>query len=124
AWIERDQGGQSRFVKSKDKSYEVSNECSLSSIACGRETIVVGSYDAHESDLPLSEFSSSGPTRDKREQPTLSAPGEQVLAAQSRTLVLRHRQSGTSISAAVVTGAVALMLSEARERGITLTASQ
>jgi subtilisin family serine protease len=124
AWIERDQGGQSRFIKSKDTSYAVSDECTLSSIACGHETIVVGSYDAHESDLPLSEFSSSGPTRDKREQPTLSAPGEQVLAAQSRTLVLRHRQSGTSISAAVVTGAVALMLSEARERGLTLTASQ
>jgi subtilisin family serine protease len=116
AWIERDENGQSRFAKPTDNSYTISNECTLSSIACGHETIVVGSYDAYESDLPMSDFSSSGPTRDKREQPTISAPGDNVLAAESRTLVLRHRQSGTSIAAAVVTGTVALMLSEAGGR--------
>jgi hypothetical protein len=126
AWIERDERGQSRFDRPKDKSYAVSDECTLSSIACGHETIVVSSYNAYESDLPLSESSSSGPTRDKRkqQQPTLSAPGEEVLAAQSGTLVLRHRQSGTSMSAAVVTGTVALMLAEARAQGITLTSHQ
>ena len=119
AWIERDDHGQSMFAKPKDKSYTISNECTLNSIACGHETIVVGSYNAYEPDLPMSEFSSSGPTRDNREQPTVCAPGENVLAAESRTLVLRHRRSGTSISAAVVTGTVALMLSEAKERKIT-----
>ena len=124
AWIERDERGQSRFVEPKDKSYEISNECTLSSIACGRETIVVSSYNAYEADLPLSETSSSGPTRDERKQPTISAPGEEVMAAQSGTLVLRHRQSGTSISAAVVTGTVALMLAEACARGITLTTDE
>ena len=114
AWIERDEAGQSSFVKPSDGSYEVNNDCTLSSIACGRHSIVVGSYDANEADRPLSETSSSGPTRDDRQQPTVSAPGENVLAAHSGTVVLRHRQSGTSIAAAVVTGTVALMLSAAR----------
>jgi subtilisin family serine protease len=130
AWIERDDQGQSRFVNSLDESYEISNEYTLSSIANGRETIVVSSYNAYKADLPLSDSSSSGPTRDKdlREQrqwqPTISAPGEEVLAAQSGTVVLRHRQSGTSLAAPVVTGAVALMLTRAQERGINLTACE
>lgn len=126
AWIERDERGQSRFEKPKDRSYLVSNECTLSSIACGHETIVVGSYDAYESDRPLSEFSSMGPTRDTRDyqQPTLCAPGDRVLLAEPRSEVLRHRQSGTSISAAVVTGTVALILAEARKQNISLTSTQ
>lgn len=128
AWIERDEQGQSRFVQTLDKSYEISNECTLSSIACGRETIVVSSYNAHDADLPLSDSSSSGPTRDKRKpqqrQPTVCAPGENVLAAQSGTFVLRHRQSGTSMAAAVVTGTIALMLAKAQAQGITLTADE
>ena len=115
AWIERDELGQSRFVKPKDKSYAVTDEYTLSSVACGRRSIVVGSYNAYEPDLPLSDFSSSGPVRGRTDhpQPTICAPGDNVLAAQSGTMVLRHRQSGTSLSAAAVTGAVALMLSEA-----------
>jgi subtilisin family serine protease len=121
AWIERDERGQSRFVKPKDNSYRVTNDCTLNSVACGHQSIVVGSYDAYEASLPLSEFSSSGPTRDGRMKPELVAPGERVLAAQSKTVVLRHRQSGTSIAAAVVTGTVALMLAEAQTRRIGLT---
>jgi subtilisin family serine protease len=123
-WIDRDDQGQSRFVKPKDKSYVISNDCTLNSIACGYKAIVVGSYNAYETNQPLSDTSSSGPTRDKRQQPTISAPGEKVMAAQSGTLVLRHRQSGTSIAAAVVTGTVALMLSEALAAGITLATEQ
>jgi hypothetical protein len=114
AWIERDERGQSMFIKPADGSYRVSNNCTLSSVACGKESIVVGSYDAREADRPLSETSSAGPTRDERplRQPTLSAPGESILAAHSGTFVLRHRQSGTSLAAAAVSGTVALMLSE------------
>jgi subtilisin family serine protease len=128
AWIERDEQGQARFVQTLDSSYEISNECTLSSIACGHETIVVGSFDAYEADLPLSDSSSSGPTRDKRDpqqqQPTVAAPGEHVLAAQSGTLVLRHRQSGTSMAAPAVTGVVALILAKARAQGRNLKAHE
>ena len=127
AWIERDEMGQSRFVKPTDGSYVVSNDFTLSSIACGHETIVVSSYNAYEDDLPLAESSSAGPTRDTgrrmRQQPTLCAPGENVLVAQPKTKVLRHRQSGTSIAAAAVSGTVALMLAEAHRLQTPLTAN-
>ena len=124
AWIERDEGGQSKFVKSEDRCYTISDDYTLSSIACGHETIVVSSFDDQEPDRPLCDTSSAGPTRDKRPQPTVSAPGENMLVARPKTLVLRHRQSGTSLAAAGVTGTVALMLSEAKEHGITLTAQK
>lgn len=128
AWIERNERCQSRFVKPRNKSYTISNQCTLSSIACGRESIVVGAYDAYEDDLPLYELSSSGPTRDNRNdahaQPTLSAPGYTVLAAQSGTQVLRHRESGTSMSAAAVTGTVALMLADAHRREDDLSSAE
>lgn len=124
AWIERDESGQSRFARAEDQSYVLSDNYTLSSIACGRETIVVSSFDSHESDLPLSDFSSAGPTRDmdKRpsersgheKQPTVSAPGDSLMVAKPRTLVLRHRQSGTSLAAAAVTGTIALILADAR----------
>jgi subtilisin family serine protease len=128
AWIERNERGQSRFLKSPGRTYAINNQCTLNSIACGRESIVVGSYNAYENDLPLSELSSSGPTRDNRDeahrQPTLCAPGDLVLAAQSGTKVLRHRESGTSMSAAAVTGTVALTLAEAYARGIDLSSAE
>jgi hypothetical protein len=134
AWIERDESGQSRFVRPKDNSYTVSDQYTLSSIACGRKSIVVSSFDANEDDLPLADTSSSGPTRDQdygarprdrnERQPTLSAPGESVLAAQSGTVVRVHRASGTSIAAAAVTGAVALVMSDAAETGSPLKAER
>jgi subtilisin family serine protease len=124
AWIERDQYGQSRFVEAADRSYQIANEHTLGSIACGAKSIVVGAYDANDPRLPLSNLSSSGPTRDGRCKPEISAPGEMVLAARSGTVVLRHRFSGTSIAAAAVTGTVALMLAEANARGVSLSIDQ
>jgi hypothetical protein len=118
AWIERDDIGQSSFPESQDNSH------TIGSISCGHQTVVVGSYDAHKTSLPLSFFSSAGPTRDGRKKPEVSAPGHAVLAAHSRTGSGVIRKSGTSMASPVVTGIIALMLGEARARGISLNTGQ
>ncbi len=108
SWIERDEVGQSRFV-SGIVGYKVDKGCTLSSIACGELSIVVGMSDG--------EQSSNGPTVDGRVKPEMISPGATVLAAHSRTLVRRHRISGTSVSAPAVTGVIALMLSKRSGEG-------
>jgi subtilisin family serine protease len=118
AWIERDDGGQSTFGPAADNTHTVG------SISCGHESIVVGSYDAHVAKAPLSWFSSEGPTRDGREKPDVSAPGHNVVAAASRTGNGSTRMSGTSMAAPAVTGAIALMLAEAKRRKHSLTSAQ
>lgn len=119
AWIERDEGGQSVFISSPSVSSEGST---LSSLACGQETISVGGYNAGEPATPSLTSSATGPTMDLRLKPDISAPGAGILAAQSCTGVLRRRYSGTSLSAPVVTGIIALMMAEAEAKGIRLTA--
>ncbi len=107
AWIERMDNAQSSFVNPVDR-------CTLGSISCGHETICVGSYDAHKSALPLSYFSSTGPTRDGRFKPEVSAPGHAVRAARSGSKTGLVDMSGTSMAAPAVAGLVALVLAEAR----------
>jgi subtilisin family serine protease len=68
----------------------------------------------------LSNFSSLGPSRDGRMQPLISAPGDVIFAARSMHEVSNQAymleggmlvgKSGTSMSAPIVSGAVALML--------------
>jgi hypothetical protein len=106
AWIEGGPRGQSCF-ETPDPSHTVG------SISCGRRTIVVGAYDALQPDTPIAIFSSAGPTRDARQKPELSAPGNNVLAAHSRTGTKAVKKSGTSMAAPAVAGTVALMLAEA-----------
>jgi subtilisin family serine protease len=118
AWIERDDNGQSSFAPPHDNSH------TLGCISCGKQSIVVGSYDAHTSGQPLSWFSSAGPTRDGRQKPEISAPGHNVSAANSSTRVGVTRKSGTSMAAPAVTGVVALILAEAHSRNKDLTVDQ
>lgn len=118
AWVERDDQGQSNFAEPHD------NSRTLGSISCGQKPIVVGSYDAHKPDVPLSWFSSAGPTRDGREKPEVSAPGHAVVAARSRSKTGVTTMSGTSMATPAVTGTVALMLAEAKARNKSLSIDQ
>jgi subtilisin family serine protease len=105
AWIDRNDGGQSRFASAK-RSH------TLASISTGHETIVVGAFDAHKAEFPLAAFSSTGPTRDGRRKPEISAPGKDVRAARSRTDGV-VRKSGTSMAAPAVAGLIALLFEKA-----------
>ena len=118
AWVERDDYGQGSFPEPRDNSH------TIGSISCGHDTIVVGSYDAHKASLPLSYFSSAGPTRDGRQKPELSAPGHAVVAASSGSKKGVTTMSGTSMAAPAVTGAIALMLAEAKARKQSFTIDQ
>ncbi|MEO1431203.1 MAG: S8 family peptidase [Cyanobacteria bacterium J06632_19] len=118
AWIEREDGSQTCFVPPHDNTHTVS------SIGCGHNIIMVGSYDPTKPGQPLSYFSSSGPTRDGRKKPDFIAPGQNIWAASSLTQTKSSRKSGTSMSAPVITGIIALMLSEARDRNIELDINQ
>ncbi len=118
AWIEREDGSQTCFVEPHDNTHTVN------SIGCGRNIIMVGSYEPTKPGQPLSFFSSSGPTRDKRQKPDFIAPGQNIWAAASLTGTKSYRKSGTSMAAPVVTGIIALMLSEANARNIELDINQ
>src|ERR1043166_798989 len=113
AWIERNDNAQASFARPVPTH-------TLGSISTGHDSIVVGSYDAHKPQFPLSSFSSRGPTRDGRNKPEVSAPGQNVMAARSRTLTGITRKSGTSMATPAVTGLIALILSEARRRNRSL----
>lgn len=117
AWIERDDDrrdpfnplvilrNQSRFVQGDDDSSHT-----LGSISCGARTIVVGSYAAGVQQRDLSLFSSSGPTRDGKQKPEISAPGQNIVAPNSRSGDGVVDMSGTSMAAPHVTGTVALLM--------------
>jgi subtilisin family serine protease len=118
AWIERDDAGQSSFGAPHDNSH------TLGTFSCGRLSIVVASYSERSPAKRISWFSSSGPTRDGRRKPELSAPGHAVLAADSQTGDGRTRMSGTSMAAPAVAGGIALVFAAARRKGKRLTIEQ
>lgn len=107
AWIERDDFGQSAFAPAdSDPSH------TLGSIACGAQTIVVGSYNATVPARDVATESAEGPTRDGKEKPELSAPGVGIRAARSLSQG-GTRKSGTSMAAPHVAGVVALLMQAA-----------
>jgi subtilisin family serine protease len=104
AWIERDDAGPSRFsTQDSDSSH------TIGSISCGRNTVVVGSYDATVPGKTISYFSAEGPTRDGRQKPEISAPGHGVVAARALSQSTLQ-MSGTSMAAPHVTGLIALLM--------------
>ncbi len=124
----------------------IDNTRTLGEPACAQNVIGVGSYAAKKfwNSLDgntysyntqtalggLSNFSSVGPTRDGRQQPEVTAPGDVIAAAMSASAVPvddfitrdnRHRiMRGTSMAAPVVTGILAARL----QWGPTRTVSQ
>lgn len=118
AWIERDNAFASRFAPPHD------NSRTIGSISCSHLGVSVGSYDAHKTALPISFFSSAGPTRDGRQKPEISGPGHAVRAALSGSGNGSRLMSGTSMASPAVAGVVALMYDEAARRGRNLSAQQ
>jgi subtilisin family serine protease len=92
----------------------VSSSGTISIPGTAKSVISVGSY-VNEGTFTLgragelSSFSSQGPTRDDRRAPTLAAPGDEIMSAMPSPADFAAAK-GTSMSAPMVTGAVALML--------------
>jgi endonuclease G len=109
AWFERG-SLESGFVN------HVSEEMTLSIPGTAYNVITVGAVDAA---LPIKvgSFSSYGPTRDGRNKPDVSAPGVCVEAARGGTADQSRQDSGTSMAAPHVTGAIALLLSKVAQSG-------
>lgn len=117
AWIERCDGAQSSFTNATESH-------TLGSISTGHDSIVVGSFNANNGKHPISSFSSAGPTRDCRQKPDISAPGEHVHAAYGRDHSAVLRMSGTSMAAPAVAGMAALMMADAKLNNIAMDASE
>ncbi|HEV7285878.1 MAG TPA: S8 family serine peptidase, partial [Kaistia sp.] len=116
AWIDRDDPGQSTFAPE-----DADSSCTLASLACGTDTVVVGAHYALAVNRDIAPFSGQGSTRDSRDNPHLTAPGCNVRAAVSKKdrppkrgraakPAPRIAMSGTSMAAPHVSGAIALLL--------------
>jgi len=104
AWVERDPHRMVSF-----RTGDV-NGMTLSIPGSARTTITVGACESADP-LRLGSFSSHGPTRDGRKKPDVCAPGVAIEAARAGSRDQLVAQSGTSMAAPHVTGAIALLLS-------------
>jgi Subtilase family len=104
-WIERDHSRAIRFTSHVDE------EITISVPGTAKNVICVGAVEKDFPPLRVGEFSSYGPIRDGRKRPDVVAPGVGVSAAASQTSDDVRVDSGTSMAAPHVAGAIALLLS-------------
>lgn len=109
-WIERTQGVPSSFLN------HANEEMTLSIPATALSVVAVGAVDARKP-IQVGDFSSYGPTRDGQNKPQVCAPGVNVRAARGGSENGVFADSGTSMAAPHVTGAIALLLSRAAKAG-------
>jgi endonuclease G len=110
AWVERRGGKATGFTN------HISEERTLSVPGTASSVIVVGAIDACKP-LRVGYFSSYGPTRDDQKKPIVCAPGVNVKAAKGGTDNDVFPDSGTSMAAPHVAGAIALLFSRMAKTG-------
>lgn len=91
-------------------------EMTLSIPGTAQSVIAVGAVDAARP-IQVGAFSSYGPTRDGQKKPLVCAPGVDVQAAHGNTSQDVFSDSGTSMAAPHVSGAIALLLSRTTKAG-------
>jgi endonuclease G len=104
AWIDRTDAQLVSFVS------HVVEERTLSIPGTARTVIAVGAVAAGDQ-IEQPTFSAYGRTRDDRRKPEVAAPGVNIRAAASLTKTQARPDSGTSMAAPHVTGAIALLVS-------------
>jgi endonuclease G len=117
AWIERTTGIPSAFAD------HASEEMTLSIPGTAASVIAVGAVEAGDI-IRVGAFSSYGPTRDGQKKPLVCAPGVGIRAANGGTANGIRSDSGTSMAAPHVTGAIALVLSRKAKTGAVPSSSQ
>ncbi|MGE0750560.1 MAG: S8 family serine peptidase [Variibacter sp.] len=113
AWLERDDEGQTgiaRQMRLPTPLEPADRQTSIGTLSCGTDSIVVAAYDASRAQVDLSPMSASGPTRKANgRKPDLSAPGVDLKLILSKSDTGRVLQSGTSLAAPFVAGAIACL---------------
>ncbi len=113
AWVERHNARPVFFLN------HLNEEMTVSIPGTAHTVITVGAVTS-AFPVRMQSFSSFGPTRDRREKPDLVAPGVGIDAAAKGTGTGTRADSGTSMAAPHVTGAIALLFSHlAKQPGAT-----